>query len=112
MTSLFGGIMAERFGGKGVVGVSMLLSGFVTGTTPYLTHDSFWFLFASRFVLGVFGVSIIRMFQHVCSNPWPNSMPNMCYLSTSYHKLSFVCLFAFAVETLVLLAINDVLSLY
>lgn len=61
MTSLFGGIMAERFGGKGVVGVSMLLSGFVTGTTPYITHDSFWFLFASRFILGVFGVSMIRM---------------------------------------------------
>lgn len=66
VTSLFGGVMAERFGGKGVVGVSMLLSGFVTGITPYLAQDSFWYLFASRFVLGVFGVSMIRMmFQHL-----------------------------------------------
>lgn len=65
MTSLFGGVMAERFGGKGVVGISMLLSGFVTAITPYLAHDSFWFLFASRFVLGVFGVSTISTITNV-----------------------------------------------
>ncbi|CAO1366144.1 unnamed protein product [Diamesa serratosioi] len=67
VTSLFGGIMAERFGGKGVVGMSMLLSGFVTGTTPYLAQDSFWFLFASRFVLGVLGGVIYPALHNLVS---------------------------------------------
>lgn len=57
MTSLLGGVMAERWGGRHVVGISLFLSGLVTGLSPLLARDSFWPIFAARFALGVLGVS-------------------------------------------------------
>lgn len=60
VTSLLGGVMAERWGGRHVVGISLFLSGIVTGLSPLLARDSFWPIFAARFMLGVLGVSYLK----------------------------------------------------
>lgn len=57
MTSLFGGFLAERWGGRHVVGISLFLSGLLTGLSPLMARDSFWPIFVARFALGVLGVS-------------------------------------------------------
>lgn len=57
VTSLFGGIMAERWGGRHVVGISLFLSGLLTGLSPLMATTSFWPIFIARFALGVLGVS-------------------------------------------------------
>lgn len=49
--------MAERWGGRHVVGISLFLSGALTGLSPLLAQTSFWPIFVARFLLGVFGVS-------------------------------------------------------
>jgi uncharacterized membrane protein HdeD (DUF308 family) len=49
--------MAERWGGRHVVGISLFLSGVLTGVSPLLAMKNFWPLFLTRFLLGVFGVS-------------------------------------------------------
>lgn len=49
--------MAERWGGRHVVGISLFLSGLVTGLSPLLARTSFWPIFGARFALGVLGVS-------------------------------------------------------
>lgn len=49
--------MAERWGGRHVVGISLLLSGVLTGLSPLLALTSFWPIFMARFMLGVLGVS-------------------------------------------------------
>lgn len=56
MTSLIGGMMAERWGGRHVVGISLFLSGLLTGLSPLMARESFWPIFAARFALGVLGV--------------------------------------------------------
>jgi len=56
-TSLFGGFLSERFGGRSVVGISLVLSGIMTGVSPLLASESIWPIFAARFILGVLGVS-------------------------------------------------------
>lgn len=57
MTSLIGGVLAERWGGRHVVGISLFLSGVLTGLSPLMARDSFWPIFMARFALGVLGVS-------------------------------------------------------
>lgn len=59
VTSLLGGAMAERWGGRHVVGISLGLSGLVTGLSPLMAADSFWPIFGARFALGVLGVSFL-----------------------------------------------------
>lgn len=59
VTSLLGGILAERWGGRHVIGLAMFLSGIVTGLTPIVAVQSFWPVFITRVVLGILGVSFM-----------------------------------------------------
>lgn len=45
--------------GRHVIGIQLILSGIVTAATPFTATDNFWFIFATRFVLGVLGVSLL-----------------------------------------------------
>ena len=63
LTSLFGGILAERFGGRHVVGLSMLFSAFITGITPYFAADNVIPIFITRVILGILGVSLFFIFK-------------------------------------------------
>lgn len=78
--------MAERWGGRHVVGISLFLSGLLTGLSPLLAQDSFWPIFAARFLLGVLGVSVENKLtfinfacrvQHREKHSFPMSTP--CY---------------------------------
>lgn len=56
VTSLIGGALAERFGGRHVVGIALLASGILTGISPLIAQDNFLPTFLVRFAIGVFGV--------------------------------------------------------
>lgn len=55
--NLLGGFLSERFGGRKVIFIGMFLSAIVTGLSPFAANDNFVFMFASRLVLGLLGVS-------------------------------------------------------
>lgn len=65
MTSLIGGVLAERWGGRHVVGISLFLSGVLTGLSPLMARDSFWPIFMARFALGVLGVSKLNLINFI-----------------------------------------------
>lgn len=67
VTSLLGGVMAERWGGRHIVGISLLLSGIITGLSPIIASTSFWPIFAARFLLGVFGGTIFPALHNLVS---------------------------------------------
>jgi hypothetical protein len=58
VTSLVGGVLSERYGGTHVIGIATLLSGIITAVSPMLANDVVWYIFATRFLLGVMGVSV------------------------------------------------------
>lgn len=57
--NLLGGYLAERFGGRKVIFFGLFSSAVITGLSPFAANDNFLFMFASRLVLGVMGVSAI-----------------------------------------------------
>lgn len=62
-TSLPAGMIAEKFGGRGVVGYALLLSGCFTALSPIAAGFGFYALYIVRFFVGVCGVSIcIKIF--------------------------------------------------
>lgn len=56
LTSLIGGALAERFGGRHVVGIALLASGILTAISPLVAQDKFLPMFLVRVAIGVFGV--------------------------------------------------------
>lgn len=56
--NLLGGFLSEKFGGRKVIYIAMLLSSIVTGLSPFAANDNFIFMFAARLVLGVLGVNL------------------------------------------------------
>ncbi|KAG5678425.1 hypothetical protein PVAND_008099 [Polypedilum vanderplanki] len=54
-TSLIGGVLSEKFGGRNVVGCSLFFSGIITFVSPFFAQDSFWPIFLTRLMLGVIG---------------------------------------------------------
>jgi MFS family permease len=57
-TPLLGGMMAEKFGGKNVIGISAILSALVTFLTPLFAQKNYWPIFAARFLTGFLAVNI------------------------------------------------------
>lgn len=55
--NLLGGFLAERFGGRIVIFIGLFSSALITGLSPFAANDNFMFMFASRLILGVMGVS-------------------------------------------------------
>lgn len=54
------GIFAEWIGGRALVGYTLILSSIFTAAGPIAaTSENFWLLFATRFIVGVFGVKLI-----------------------------------------------------
>lgn len=53
LTSLPGGMLAERWGGSKVAGYSLLLSTVLTFLTPYAATLHFWVIFSVRVVVGI-----------------------------------------------------------
>ena len=58
ITSLVGGMAAERWGPRYVVLVTSLASAFLTAISPFAARIDYIFLVTVRFFLGVAGVSI------------------------------------------------------
>lgn len=53
------GILAEWFGGRALVGYALIMSSIFTIAGPIIAAlDIFWLLFATRFLVGAFGVEI------------------------------------------------------
>lgn len=51
------GIIAEWIGGRALVGYTLILSSIFTAVAPMAAEsENFWLLFATRFIVGVFGV--------------------------------------------------------
>lgn len=55
--NLLGGFLSERFGGRIVIFLTMILSAIVTGISPLAANDNFLFMFTARLVLGILGVT-------------------------------------------------------
>uniref|UniRef100_A0A182F445 Major facilitator superfamily (MFS) profile domain-containing protein n=1 Tax=Anopheles albimanus TaxID=7167 RepID=A0A182F445_ANOAL len=55
ISSLPAGILAERFGGRGMVGVSLAFSSLFTALTPLAAEWGMWMTIANRVVLGILG---------------------------------------------------------
>lgn len=49
-------MIAEWIGGRSLVGWCLILSSVFTAAGPFVA-DSFWILYATRFLVGVFGVN-------------------------------------------------------
>lgn len=58
ITTLPGGILAEWFGARRVVGYALMLSAFLTTLTPVAADISFWAVYSIRVVTGLLGVSL------------------------------------------------------
>lgn len=65
-TALPGGMLAERFGGRSVVGWSLASSAVLTAGVPVAASWSFWAVFALRFLTGVSGVSVLTFPTDQC----------------------------------------------
>lgn len=50
-------MLAERFGGRHVVGLSMAAATILTGFFPVAAHFGYWWCYAVRVVIGIVGVS-------------------------------------------------------
>lgn len=68
-TSLLGGVLSEYFGGRHVVGLSMLFSAFITGISPYFAEDNFFPIFITRVLLGVLG-GVVYPGLHCLVSKW------------------------------------------
>jgi MFS transporter, ACS family, solute carrier family 17 (sodium-dependent inorganic phosphate cotransporter), other len=55
--NLLGGVLSQKFGGRIVIFIAMFLSAIITGLSPLAASDNFIFMFGSRVVLGIMGVS-------------------------------------------------------
>lgn len=56
ITTLPGGLLAELFGGRRVVGYALGISGVLTALTPWAAEWSFWAVYAVRVITGLLGV--------------------------------------------------------
>lgn len=61
--NLLGGFLSDRFGGRKVIFTAMFLSAIITGLSPFTASDNFIFMFTSRVVLGIMGVSHAMIFD-------------------------------------------------
>lgn len=61
LTQIPGGIAADWFGGRLVIGISLALSAIVTMLIPIAANLSFWAVFILRFTIGVLGVRLIAL---------------------------------------------------
>ncbi|KAG4073851.1 hypothetical protein HA402_014056 [Bradysia odoriphaga] len=69
MTSCQSGIIAEWIGGRALVGFSLILSSIFTAFGPLAASlENFWFLFASRFLVGVFGGPIYPSLHYLIAH--------------------------------------------
>lgn len=63
------GIVAEWIGGRALVGYTLILSSIFTAAGPIAASlENFWFLFATRFLVGVFGVNILNYVMRIRFN--------------------------------------------
>ncbi len=54
-------MFAEWIGGRALVGYTLILSAIFTAVGPIVAaFENFWLLFATRFLVGVFGVKILK----------------------------------------------------
>ena len=61
ITNFFGGVISDKVGGRNVFGYCLILSGIVTAISPLFASHNFWYMFIARFLIGVFGVSILKI---------------------------------------------------
>lgn len=55
------GIVAEWIGARALVGYTLIFSSIFTAAGPFAASlENFWFLFATRFLVGVFGVNVLN----------------------------------------------------
>lgn len=59
MTSLLGGLAAEWFGGRIVVGYTLAASAICTAFTPIAADLSYWLVLAIRIITGILAVSLL-----------------------------------------------------
>lgn len=62
VTSLPAGVLAERFGGRNLVGSMLAISALLTAFTPLAATYGLWVIVANRALLGVCGVSLAFLF--------------------------------------------------
>lgn len=55
-------MLAERFGGRHVVGLSMAAATILTAFFPVAAHFGYWWCYAVRVVIGIVGVSSINFY--------------------------------------------------
>lgn len=55
LTSLLGGVLAEKYGGRSVVGISLTLSSLMTALLPPIANLGFLPFYIARFIVGLLG---------------------------------------------------------
>lgn len=81
ISSLPGGVLAERFGGKSVVGYSLFLSCILTALTPLAASINFWVIFCLRFLTGVLG-GVLYPANHYLIARWAPGNEKGKFIST------------------------------
>ena len=56
--NLIGGVLAEKFGGRNLIGFSFIMSAIITCLAPIAASDNFVPLFIIRLCIGFLGVSV------------------------------------------------------
>ncbi|XP_055858837.1 sialin [Episyrphus balteatus] len=69
ITSLPGGMLAERYGGKAVAGYSSIFSAVLTALTPLAASWGIWAVFAVRFAIGFLG-GVVYPCCHCLISKW------------------------------------------
>ncbi|EDS26086.1 sialin [Culex quinquefasciatus] len=67
LTSLSGGVLAERFGGRNLVGFTLAVSALLTALTPLAANYGFWAIVANRVLLGVCGGALYPALHQLVS---------------------------------------------
>ncbi|XP_055917711.1 sialin [Eupeodes corollae] len=69
ITSLPGGMLAERFGGRAVAGYSCILTAIFTALTPFAASWGVWAVFLVRFIIGFLG-GVVYPCCHCLISKW------------------------------------------
>ena len=56
LPSIFGGVIAEKYGGRTLIGISASIGSILSAFIPFAANDDYRFIFAARFLAGFFGV--------------------------------------------------------